>query len=186
MSWLNYPFYTLNNALPKSNLDDLLFKGQGLPKEDASAGAYANGAPVTRNSKVAYLNLVEFANVYDLCNNIIKETNNLIFALDLDSLEPLQFTEYSADYSGEYGWHTDVGYDVNVNRKLSFVLHLSYEGDYDGGNLEFFDGSGTPISIPKTQGSMVIFPSVMYHRIAPVTRGTGYSLCGWLTGPRFK
>jgi PKHD-type hydroxylase len=33
---------------------------------------------------------------------------------------------------------------------------------------------------------MIIFPSFMIHRVAPVTKGKRKSVVVWVTGPKFK
>ena len=38
--------------------------------------------------------------------------------------------------------------------------------------------------LPK--GSIVIFPSYIWHRVSPVTKGTRLSLVQWNLGPGFK
>ena len=36
------------------------------------------------------------------------------------------------------------------------------------------------------QGSIVVFPSFMWHRVCPVTEGTRHSLVVWNLGEEFK
>lgn len=36
------------------------------------------------------------------------------------------------------------------------------------------------------QGSIVIFPSFVTHKVSPVTEGIRYSLVGWVHGPPFQ
>ena len=36
------------------------------------------------------------------------------------------------------------------------------------------------------RGSIVVFPSYMWHRVTPITRGTRHSLVQWNSGPPFK
>ena len=70
------------------------------------------------------------------------------------------------------------------------VCQLSDPSDYKGGELEF--SFPTPenrnISSIKeiiTQGSIVVFPSFIWHRVKPVTEGTRYSLVIWSIGNNF-
>ena len=35
------------------------------------------------------------------------------------------------------------------------------------------------------EGSIIVFPAFMEHRVTPVTRGTRYSLVTWFVGPPF-
>ena len=38
----------------------------------------------------------------------------------------------------------------------------------------------------REQGSIIIFPSFVYHQVTPVTRGLRQSLVGWIAGPTFR
>ena len=38
----------------------------------------------------------------------------------------------------------------------------------------------------KSQGSLVVFPSFVKHRVKPVTKGTRYSLVIWNLGQPYK
>ena len=38
----------------------------------------------------------------------------------------------------------------------------------------------------REQGSIIIFPSFVYHRVTPVTHGRRHSLVGWIAGPTFR
>ena len=37
----------------------------------------------------------------------------------------------------------------------------------------------------KNQGDMIVFPSYLWHRVKPVTKGTRKSLVIWFIGPPF-
>jgi len=36
------------------------------------------------------------------------------------------------------------------------------------------------------QGACVVFPSFLWHRVKPVTKGFRYSLVVWATGEKYK
>ena len=60
--------------------------------------------------------------------------------------------------------------------------------NFDGGAFEFVSYSNedsTVTSIEAEAGSIIIFPSSMEHRVAPVTKGIRYSLVTWFVGPPF-
>ena len=97
-----------------------------------------------------------------------------------------------------HGLNCPKGYTPEVNnvgkvRKISVTINLNKPGDYDGGNLKFDFG---PHSVSderykecfeiRPQGSIIVFPSFMYHQVTPVTKGTRYSLVLWVTGRPFK
>ena len=124
---------------------------------------------------------------------------------DWDFSESCQFTKYGVGQ--HYGWHCDSWDkpydkpdDPNSNgkiRKLSVTVSLSDPSEYEGGNLEFdfrndfdFDRNRKnhirECTEIRPRGSIIVFPSFVWHRVNPVTRGTRYSLVMWNLGWPFK
>jgi len=89
------------------------------------------------------------------------------------------------------------GYTKNANcvgnlRKISMTLNLNVPGEYEGGNLKFDFGPHRKeerfyecLEI-RPQGSMVVFPSYLYHQVTPITKGIRYSLVLWTLGKPFR
>jgi PKHD-type hydroxylase len=117
-----------------------------------------------------------------------------------DWSESCQFTKYKLNQF--YDWHCD-GWDQpyanpdNPNthgkiRKLSVTCSLSDEKDYKGGELEFQFRNQDDSKLTRTcteilpRGSIIVFPSFVWHRVKPVTKGTRYSLVVWNLGYPFK
>jgi len=115
----------------------------------------------------------------------VLELNEKLFQLDIEKIETLQFSEYTSSYSGMYNPHIDNIYESCGYRKLSFSIQLSDENSYEGGDLLLHIGP-TPTPAKKTKGTISIFPSYTLHEVTPVTKGTRYSLVGWVWGPKFK
>ncbi len=110
--------------------------------------------------------------------------------LDLDVVEPLQYTEYSP--SDEYGWHTDQANapypDMRV-RKVSFSVFLNDE--FEGGqfDLEVYGPNveQRALTFEKLKpGTPLFFQSDMWHRVRPITSGLRKSLVGWVLGTKFR
>jgi len=118
---------------------------------------------------------------------------------DISSAESPQIGRYKK--GGFYGWHSDGGADclstynkpdnkfLNGNaRKLSMTILLN--DNYEGGEFQFctYKEEKPHISTPEinSTGSIIVFPSFLEHRVAPVTKGTRYSLVAWFVGPPFK
>ena len=79
--------------------------------------------------------------------------------------ELCQFKKYTeGDFSD---WNCD------SSKKLSVMINLSDDTEYEGGDLEIESEVCTEIT-PK--GSIVVFPSFVRHRVKPVTSGTRYWL----------
>ena len=100
--------------------------------------------------------------------------------------ERVQIAFYSADQSGHFDWHVDIGAGAFASRrKLTLVAQLSDPSHYSGGCLEL--NANGRIEVARTvQGDAVIFPSFVLHRVMEVTDGIRYSLTAWIHGPAFR
>jgi PKHD-type hydroxylase len=78
--------------------------------------------------------------------------------------------------------------DMNEIRKLSITMCVNEPGEeYEGGEFQINNGQEKDAeTIPTKKGRMIIFPSFMIHRVAPVTKGKRKSVVVWVTGPKFK
>ena len=125
---------------------------------------------------------------------------------DWNFSESCQFTKYK--HNQYYDWHCD-SWEKPYNkknkndpnhgkiRKLSMTCQLSDGSEYQGGEIEFdFRNYDPPMRdeakhkvqckeiLPK--GSIIVFPSFVWHRVKPVTSGTRYSLVVWHLGYPFR
>jgi len=145
--------------------------------------------------------------IYKELHPYVHEANkNAGWNFEWDYSEPCQFTKYKLHQY--YDWHNDPWHkpydrkdknapDHGKMRKLSMTCQLTDGSEYTGGELEFDfrnydpnmrDESKHIRSVPEIlpKGSIVIFPSHLWHRVKPVTRGTRYSLVVWHLGYPFK
>jgi len=115
-----------------------------------------------------------------------------------DRSDLCQFTKYKLNQY--YDWHNDSGEKIPPHgkiRKLSMTCQLTEGSEYSGGELEFdfrqYDPPQRDESkhlrkateiLPK--GSIIVFPSFVWHRVKPVTKGVRYSLVVWHLGYPFK
>jgi PKHD-type hydroxylase len=149
-----------------------------------------------RKSKIAWINEQW---IYNLLNPFIHRANrNAGWNFQWDWNETSQFTIYGK--GGYYEWHidqTDPIKDKNKNingkiRKLSLTLQLTDSSQYEGGNLQFrWLGKGAKIKTEtvkkvKDLGTIIIFPSFMFHRVTPITKGIRQSLVNWSLGKLFE
>ena len=84
----------------------------------------------------------------------------------------------------EYGGHFDnpimFGRDGEPMRTdLSMTVFLSAPEDYDGGDLDLDTPFGSQ-TFKLPAGHAFIYPTTMYHRVAPVTRGTRLAAVTWI------
>lgn len=79
----------------------------------------------------------------------------------------------------------DFGAGEISHRKLSISVQLSGSEEYEGGDLQFMINQNT-VSVPRTKGTVVIFPSFILHRVTPITQGLRQSVVAWLAGPPYR
>lgn len=139
----------------------------------------------------------------------IMRANRENFLYDLRCIdgESIQYTRYGEGQF--YGWHNDAGLsnqykpvsvgnraeglgqdflneNIEMVRKLSFVVQLSDPDDYEGGNLQLLDEAGQSYIAPRKRGTVILFDSRTQHRVQKVRSGVRKSLVGWTVGPRWK
>ena len=155
-----------------------------------------------RNSDVVWLN---DAWIYKEIHPFVHEANRRAgWNFEWDRSESCQFTKYKLNQY--YDWHCDSDHKVYDQpktpshgkiRKLSMTCQLTDGSEYSGGELEFdfrqYDPphrdeakhlrKATEI-LPK--GSIIVFPSFVWHRVKPITKGVRYSLVLWHLGYPFK
>ena len=137
--------------------------------------------------------------IYNEIQPYVKEANQLAgWNFNWDWSESCQFTKYKPGQY--YDWHCDSwdgvyekeGPTKGKIRKLSVTVSLSDEKDYSGGELEFqFRNVDNPkvTRVCKeivSRGSLVVFPSFVWHRVKPVKKGVRYSLVLWNLGYPFQ
>lgn len=177
------------NVFTPEECDKIIEFGKQKTLRDATVGASKDNPQGVedreyRKSNIAWLNEEDFADLYTRLIPVVNHANNNYFNFDLFGFtESLQFTEYTSP-GDNYKYHTDRVYKSTV-RKLSMVVQLTDPSTYEGGELEILLGE-TPEKLPKTQGTVLFFPSYTLHRVTPMVAGTRYSLVTWLGGPPFK
>ena len=152
----------------------------------------------TRNSSIVWMNDPW---VYREIIPFVHEGNKFCnWNFDFHISESCQFTKYSK--SQHYTWHQDSwnkpydrpkNFEHGLIRKLSVTLSLADGNSYEGGDLEFdMRNNGDSTSniqrpeIVRNKGTIVVFPSFVWHRVTPVTKGTRYSLVVWNLGLPFR
>ena len=135
---------------------------------------------ITRNSTWNYL----FAEL----DKIVAQINQEWFQVDYKFLPAIQFATYDSKTQGFYKRHQDVFLaPLPTQRKLSVTVQLSNPDTYEGGDLQFLDvGHHPKQENMRTQGTVCVFPSIIFHEVTPVTKGVRHSLAGWYEGPHWR
>ena len=157
----------------------------------------SNNDTTKRKSNITWLNeswINETLKPY-----IDKANQDTGWNLEWDYTEKAQLTEYG---KGQYyKWHIDqlaepygekYGKDWQGKiRKLSVTVSLSDPEDYEGGRLEFYTSNPFEQKIISCdqildKGSLVVFPSYIWHQVTPITKGNRKSLVLWNLGYPYK
>tara|TARA_R110000787_G_scaffold19468_1_gene58371 strand:+ start:1398 stop:2048 length:651 start_codon:yes stop_codon:yes gene_type:complete len=209
---LKHNFWYFESALTPKFCDDVIKYGLSEKENMARTGGYdknkklskkqINNMQKKRKSDVVWLS-EEW--IYKEIQPYVHIANkNAGWNFEWNRSEACQFTKYKLNQY--YDWHCDSWHspynkpgkpDHGMVRKLSVTCQLTDGLEYKGGDLEFdFRNYDPPlrnekyhvIKTPKTlsKGSVVVFPSFLWHRVKPVTEGTRYSLVVWNIGYPFK
>ena len=200
MQLINH-FWYFDGVLSEKFCDDVI--EFGLQQQDG-IGLTGSATELEKDKEEKYLKDVRNSNIAWLNENwIFSEVMNWTgianknsgWNFQLDFPEQLQFTKYKLNQ--HYNWHQD-GYEKPYSdgdckgkiRKLSSIFLISDPKDYEGGELQFKIGNiheNTIEDAPKlSRGSIIIFPSFVWHKVNPVTSGTRYSLVNWHLGNPFR
>jgi len=208
MNLFNYYWY-FQSAIPHRVCDDIVRYGKQLADQMAVTGGY--GDPTKLNKKeIQDLKKKRDSNIVWMSDRWIyreiqpyvnRANNDAGWNFQWDWSEPCQFTKYT---KGQYyDWHCDSwehAYDKpntashGKTRKLSVTVTLSDPKEYKGGELEFDFRNQEPNKKPNIRkcteilpkGSLVVFPSHVWHRVCPVKKGSRYSLVIWNLGWPFQ
>ena len=196
-TYINMPWLFKSDMVRHMATVDALFTAEecqqiidlGRSKDKIQAQVSVNNQNIdvesVRKSQIAWVNVDEESKwIYQRIADAVIQTNQRYFNFDLHGfIDDLQFTEYTAP-DNNYDLHVDTIYG-GITRKLSVVLQLTNPGLYQGGNLELHVGT-VPQTMSKQQGTLIVFPSYVLHKVTPVTHGIRHSLVGWVSGPQFK
>lgn len=176
------------NVLTKEECEIIIDYANKQKKIIAKIGNNSLDKNVRKNN-IVWLNLSKDISLGWLFRKIaqtIYDTNKNVYNFHIIGLtEDFQFTEYS-EVDDQYKWHTDCG-GSNV-RKISATIQLSDPKDYEGCDLEFShlpNENKKDNDVSKQQGTIVIFPSYLAHRVTPLKSGKRYSLVIWVGGNKF-
>lgn len=117
----------------------------------------------------------------------IIETNQRVFGFDLWPNRPVGVNINSyKDQMNEYPWHRDANqYGSPGDIKLTAILNIT-PNQYAGGEFELMLNEPTQVDVINYTGNLLVFPSIYFHRVKPVTKGERITLSAWFEGPSLK
>ena len=203
MNLQDYYWY-FTGAIPSRICDEIVKTGESFAKKKGLTGGHEQNNPPSeeelediekkRKSDVVWLS--GYWLYRELHPFIALANKRANWNFQWDWTECCQYTEYKEGQF--YDWHCDsnpIPYNkpdnLNTNgkiRKLSLILSLTEPEEYEGGDVEFGfhdnDGNKQPSICEEVRprGSLIIFPSFVWHRVKPVTKGVRHSLVCWSLG----
>ena len=193
---LKHNYYYFKKAIPIQICKKILQAGR--KKIIQTATTEENKLSHIRKSKVAWINDKW---IYNIINPFIHTANKKAgWNFQWDWNESSQFTIYEKGHY--YGWHTDQfaaplkskskNFEGKI-RKLSLTLQLTDKTKYEGGDFQFQwidNGKKDSLDIAtiddaKDIGTIIIFPSFVWHQVLPITKGKRESLVNWSVGKFF-
>ena len=199
----NY-YWSFPNVLDDTLVDQIIKEGRLEDSEEAGTfnkkqkgGENATDGYI-RDTKVAWLDK-EW--LYVMLHPYVGNAYvNAGWNFDINFVESMQYAEYSPGQF--YNWHQDSSstpYDetaliegsIGKIRKLSSTVFLSEQDkDYTGGDFVFdfgpYEDNRYHTVKENGKGSIIVFPSFIYHKITPVETGTRKSLVSWICGPPWR
>ena len=180
-------YYFIPSQMSKAICDNIIedFFGEEYLEKSLISGKN-KFVPKVRSSSHRWLYTDSW--VAGMLSHFISIANKSFYDFDLEGWhDQIQFTVYQPP-KDHYNWHIDIMHkpERNFIRKLSIVMCLSSKDDYGGGELQLFHPTKKCKTFKLDAGDVIIFPSIVSHRVKPVTWGRRISLVGWYGGPPFR
>ena len=108
----------------------------------------------------------------------------------VEEIKKLCIKDKTKDHSRKLAGHIKEEYEIDSNRYHQVMT--PYLDTYCEGYEKFYDkkfkGKQDIFRVKEmaNQGSIIVFNSVTFHRVLPVTEGTRYSLVVWALGNDWK
>ena len=167
-------------------------KSVGEVSPEGSGGIGFDGTTFNNNyreTKIRWISAYDNKDIVDVIWYFANTANRNAFNFDVNYLNDIQYTVYEGTANAKYDWHCDTFWanPTCYDRKITVVIQLSDPNDYEGGLFQFDPQYEQPDQQSlMSQGSAIVFPSFLQHRVTPVTKGTRRSLVAWIEGPKFR
>ena len=188
-----YYFNTGNN--------DIVNLIKTLCEQEQKQQAQLGDGKVDKTKRDCLVSWVKDIKIYNIINDFFITANkNAGWNFDTCWNETMQYTVYNQKQF--YSWHADQSTEpypkdykeknyAGLTRKLSMTIQLSDPSEYEGGDFCFkwLTTNGVHEEIvhdAKKLGTIIVFPSYIWHTVKPITKGTRKSLVCWQLGKPFE
>jgi PKHD-type hydroxylase len=186
--YLDKVYHIVNNSITQELCSNIISQGES---KELKTGEILDGKQFNRSSKVSWIENRHLE--LQLMQSIRLANRKADWDFSLAEFEPFQYTVYNKD--DFYNWHIDSlsePYDNGYIRKLSFTLSLN--DNYEGGAFDITvpnpkedDNEKYTIDLRGFKpGTLLVFPSFMWHRVNKVRKGTRKVLVGWTLGKQWS
>lgn len=182
---INHDFFYFESLFQKTEIDNInrLIAGNESIDQYKNQSAYGKKAC----TKILDTNIFDESFLNKWHDSIIS-INRHFFGFQLYDQFP-SYTHINSYYQNdEYPWHRDSkNYGDKCDIKFTSILNISVE-KYQGGEFELFLGTDNDgiIKPLNKSGALLVFPSFLYHRVAPVVHGCRRTMTIWFEGPSFS
>jgi|TARA_B110000240_G_C13503488_1_gene454960 PKHD-type hydroxylase len=122
---------------------------------------------------------------FDKIREITKAANDQIYNFDLLGIIDQDFPQvYKYTEDCYYNYHIDINL-LAPTRKMTWIVNLSDETDYEGGDITFMNTDTSAVTT-KRKGSILIFPSFIPFQINKITKGEKKLIIGHVHGAVFR
>jgi PKHD-type hydroxylase len=148
--------------------------------------------PSLSSSKKCEVNISQYNSCKSVLNKAVEYLyyiNNTMFGFDINKVTDYNrifLNIYDSKDNGHYDFHYDgEPSEKPYTSKLTLLINTSEE-KYEGGEFMIFSAKETEITNFSKPGDILIFPSIFFHAVKPVTKGKRKSVAMWGFGPHWR
>ena len=192
---ITFPYVFQHEILSPDELKSLIEYCDAQPLSDSQIVNDKTVDKRIRKSKHCFIQpKPEIAWFFERAFTTIDRLNRDFYQFNLTGADYFQYTVYDGKKS-KYDFHMDMILGERQNemipthliRKMSVVLFLQDQTEFEGGNFQMQTGGSEDsiFNIEQKAGTIILFPSYVLHRVTPVTKGIRKSIVFWILGPTF-
>jgi PKHD-type hydroxylase len=167
----------LVTALSKEKAAEYLKLTEKLDWQDGRASAKGSAKEIKSNFQ-AYPRDPNFKPLGQMLNAVIMGEGPVRGATFPKAVVGVRANKYVP--GDTYGWHVDYSHMNGHRTDLSFTLFLAEPDTYKGGEL-MTDEGGHVRKFKPAAGQMLLYPTGVLHRVAPVLEGERIGIVGWIS-----
>tara|TARA_B000000532_G_C18614149_1_gene296855 strand:+ start:44 stop:562 length:519 start_codon:yes stop_codon:yes gene_type:complete len=165
-------FYTVPDVLTSTDCDEII----NYCTDKCEPSNVTDGSkPNVRNSVNTFFAPDELPITKKVLDCVVQVCHE-IFNFPVTNVEPIQYAEYTEGMY--YDSHVDSGETLELDRDISVSVFLTPRDEYEEGNLSFWYPNGW-VDVNEQQGSLVVFSSMLPHKVKKVEKGKRSSLVLW-------